>query len=134
MKQEGYILVLALLFTSFSAPAAAEADIKASYPYAVLIEDTINMGIIERTDRVTAEIRLRNEGTPGLTIAKVRSSCGLMIPTWPTETIYTGEEAIIRFRYNANRLGRFERNIVIHTNAWQKTLVVPVYGEVIPVK
>ena len=134
MKHHLHILWLALIFAPFAVPAADNKGIRASYPYAVLIKDTIDMGIIERTDRVTAEIRLRNEGTPELTIARVRSSCGLMIPTWPAEAISTGEEAVIRFRYNANRLGRFERFIVIHTNAWQKTLVVPVSGEVVPQK
>ncbi len=112
---------------------AEDKDIKTSYPYAILLSnDTINMGTIEAGSRAAGEIRLCNEGTPDLLIAKVRSSCGLMIPTWPTDAIQKGEEATINFRYNTNRIGPFTRNIIIHTNSYQKTLIIPVYGEIIP--
>ncbi len=125
------ILLISLLIT-FTA-WAVDKDIKASYPYAILLSnDTINMGTIEAGSRAAGEIRLRNEGTPDLLIAKVRSSCGLMIPSWPTDAIKTGEEVTIIFRYNTNRIGPFTRNIIIHTNSYQKTLIIPVYGEIIP--
>ncbi len=126
------IILLIPLLIAFKA-WAVDKDIKASYPYAILLSnDTINMGTIEAGSRATGEIRLRNEGTPDLFIAKVRSSCGLLIPTWPTEPLKTGDEASISFRYNTDRLGHFERNIIIHTNSYQKTLIIPVYGEIIP--
>ena len=125
------IILLVILLATFAAMADDE-DIRASYPYAVLSNDTIDMGTIESGSRATGYIRLRNEGTPDLLIAKVRSSCGLMIPTWPTEAIRKEEEVTITFRYNTNRIGPFTRNIIIHTNSYQKTLIVPVYGEVIP--
>ncbi len=126
------IILPVILLVAFTA-WALDKDIKASYPYAILLSnDTINMGTIEAGSRATGQIRLRNEGTPDLLIAKVRSSCGLMIPTWPTDAIKTGEEATINFRYNTNRIGPFTRNIIIHTNSYQKTLIIPVYGEIIP--
>lgn len=125
------IILLVILLAAFAAMADDE-DVRASHPYAVLSNDTINMGTIETGSRAAGEIRLRNEGNPDLLIAKVRSSCGLMIPTWPTEAIRKEEEVTITFRYNTNRIGPFTRNIIIHTNGYKKTLVVHVYGKVIP--
>lgn len=120
-----------MLLTVF-AVFAYDTGIKSSFPYAVLNTDTLDMGLIKQGSRATGQIEIINKGKPDLLIAKVRSSCGLMIPTWPAEPVATGEEVIINFRYNTNRIGPFKRNIIIHTNAWQKTLIVYVHGEVIP--
>ncbi len=112
--------------------SADDTGIKSSFPFAVLSTDTLDMGIIEQGNRADGQIGITNEGKPDLLIARVRSSCGLMIPTWPDKPVKTGEEVFINFRYNTNRIGPFKRNIIIHTNAWQKTLIVYVHGEVIP--
>ncbi len=124
---------LSVLLVSFACVLMADDSvIKENYPYAVLSADTIDMGTVKSGERFTGRITITNEGKPDLLIARVRSSCGLMIPNWPTEPIRQGEAAIINFRYNTNRLGPFTRNIIIHTNGYKKTLVVPVYGEVVP--
>ncbi len=67
-------------------------------------------------------------------ISKVRSSCGLMIPTWPEGAIEQNDTVNIRYRYDTSRMGPFIRKIIIHTNAWEKDLVITVKGEVIPVR
>ena len=111
---------------------ADDSDIRKNYPVAVLSADTIDMGTVQAGERFTGQIAITNEGKHNLLIVRVRSSCGLMIPNWPTDPIKQGEEVTINFRYNTNRPGPFNRNIIIHTNGYRKTLVVPVYGEVLP--
>ncbi len=129
-------LLLLTILTAFSflLSAANSEEIKKNHPYAVLESGMIDMGVLETGSRATGEIQLSNKGEKDMMIAKVRSSCGLMIPTWPGEPISHNEEVTIRFRYDTKRLGPFERNVVIHTNAWQKTLVVKVKGEVVPIE
>ncbi len=126
----GFLSVVLVLFACVL--MADDSAIKENYPYAVLTADTIEMGSVQAGERFTGRITLTNEGKPDLIIAKVRSSCGLMIPNWPSEPIQQGKDVTINFRYNTNRLGPFTRNIIIHTNGYKKTLVVPVYGEVVP--
>ncbi len=109
-----------------------EEEIKSGYPYASLSEEVIDMGVMAAGSNGDGYINLSNLGKPDLLIARVRSSCGLMIPTWPETAINQGDTVRIRFRYNTSRLGKFERKITIHTNAWQKNLIVTVKGEVIP--
>lgn len=125
------LLSVVLLFFVFVL-MADDSDIREKYPVAILSADTIDMGTMQAGERFTGQITISNEGRPDLLIARVRSSCGLMIPNWPTDPIPQGEEATINFRYNTNRPGPFTRNIIIHTNGYRKTLVVPVYGEVVP--
>ncbi len=125
-----------IIFTLFSLILLADNDegIKKHHPYAVPESDVIDLGTLKAGSRAAGEIKLSNRGEKEMLIAKVRSSCGLMIPTWPREPVSRNEEVTIRFRYDTKRLGPFERNVVIHTNAYQKTLVVKVIGEVIPIE
>ena len=106
--------------------------LKRSYPWAVIEKDTIDMGVLQQGIAARSHFTVRNEGRHDLIIAGVRSSCGLMIPNWPTEPFGTKQEAVINFRYSASRLGLFKRNITIHTNAYQKNIVLTVIGEVVP--
>lgn len=110
----------------------SQNEIKSNYPYASLAEEEIDMGIMQTGSNGDGYITLTNLGVPDLLIARVRSSCGLIIPTWPETPVNQGDTVNIRFRYNTSRLGPFERKVIIHTNAWQKNLSVTVTGEVIP--
>ncbi len=125
-------MVLALLFFLSFSLMPDDDVLRYSYPYAVADAEVIDLGIITAGSRAVGELKIYNRGHKDLQIARVRSSCGLMIPTWPTEAIGRDEAAVISFRYNSNRLGPFERNIIVHTNAWQKTIIVRVVGEIIP--
>jgi hypothetical protein len=109
-----------------------EEALKRAYPWAVIQTDTVDLGVLRQGSTARNYITVRNEGRYDLLIAGVRSSCGLMIPNWPTNPIKKNNEAVIHFRYNASRLGPFERKITIHTNAYQKTLIVTVTGKVVP--
>jgi len=123
-----------MLLTFLSLPLHADDDqeIKSQFPYAVLKSQAIDMGLLEYGSRATGVIKLGNAGAKDLIIAKVRSSCGLMIPTWPGQPIGKDQEVDIHFRYDTSRLGPFERKVIIHTNAWQKTIVITIRGEVVP--
>ncbi len=136
MKYLCFLLIFqALLIASSDIALASDTDeaaLKRNYPYAVIEKDTIDLGVLKQGIAARSHVIVRNEGRYDLIIAGVRSSCGLMIPNWPTEAVSTNEEAVINFRYNASRLGPFERKITIHTNAAQRTIVITVLGEVVP--
>lgn len=105
--------------------------VRAGFPYAVLNSDSIDFGTVERGAVISGRLQITNEGAYDLLIVKVRSSCGLLIQTWPSAPVKPGEMAVINFRYDSNIPGPFERLITLHTNAWQKNLVVKVKGEVV---
>ncbi len=132
-----FTIVIVLISTLAAYTHSVKDDkesLQTQYPWAVIQSDTIELGTIAVGKSVRGHLVLRNEGWHDLIIAGVRSSCGLMIPNWPTEPIRTKHETIISFRFNANRMGPFERKITLHTNAYQKTMVVTVLGEVVPAK
>lgn len=107
-------------------------EARTRYPYAVLSQKEITFDQLRQGSVIAGKIVIKNEGAAELVIAQVRSSCGLMIQSWPTAPVQPGEEISLHFRYDSQRLGAFERFITIHTNAWQKDIVVKIKGEVIP--
>lgn len=131
-----YSLIFLLLLACISGGLAAETPpvevLRSEYPYAELEKDAIDLGKIAQGRQAPGSIVLTNTGQHPLLIGTVRSSCGLMIPSWPTQAIAPGAQATISFRYDGSRIGPFERIISIHTNAWQKTIQVKVSGEVVP--
>ncbi len=110
--------------------AQDKADVRNSYPYAVIRPAQINLGVAETGSMMRGRFTIYNEGEEALLIAGVRSSCGMMIPSWPSAPIVPGDSAIIQIRYDTSRVGSFTRLLTIHSNARQKTLVVGVHGEV----
>lgn len=113
-------------------PDATETNPREHYPYAVSDGTEQDFGKVHAGTRINGTISITNEGSEDLLVARVRSSCGLMIPTWPDMPTPPGETLLITYRYDSDRIGPFERLITIHTNAWQKDLVVRVRGEIIP--
>ncbi len=130
----GLLLYLMINFCCMHLQASGRQDATPPtlYPYATLVADTIEMGILEAGTRASGEIGISNTGAKNLIIGRVRSGCGLMVPSWPAEPLAQNEEAVIRFRLDTNNPGHFERKVIIHTNAYQKTMVVTVRGKVIP--
>jgi hypothetical protein len=102
------------------------------YPYAVLSQNDITFDRMMQGSVLSGSIVIKNEGGSDLVIAQVRSSCGLMIQSWPASPVQPGKEVSIHFRYDSQRIGAFERFVTIHTNAWQKDIVVKIRGEVVP--
>jgi hypothetical protein len=127
----GVLSLLLLLSLSFKLPADPPEG-RQHFPYAILSADKIDLGKLEPGSAGSGSITITNGGQYDLAIARVRSSCGLLVTTWPTQPLKPGEQGTITFRYDTARSGPFVRNIVVHTNAWQKNLVIPVKGEVLP--
>jgi hypothetical protein len=122
------------LFSKVFASDPPPPEALSNHAYAILSADSIDMGRLQAGNPGVGSITLTNAGNREMIVARVRSSCGLLITSWPAKPLSPGEQASISFRYDTSTLGAFRRNIVIHTNAWQGTLVVPVKGEVVPAR
>lgn len=127
-----FLFLLSASFLSANAGDLTPDEAKKSYPYAKLDVQDIEFGQIGFGEPVAARVHVTNEGSYDLHIAKARSSCGLMIQTWPSAPIKPGETVPLNFRFDSSRKGEFSRIITIHTNAWNKDLTVKVTGEIIP--
>jgi len=133
LKSAIYLLFLIILPGIFQSIVAADPpEARNNFPFAVLSADSIDMGQLLPGGQAQGMLSITNAGRYDLVISRVRSSCGLLITTWPAQPLKPGEQGTISYRYDTSRTGSFKRNIVIHTNAWHKTLTIPVKGEVLP--
>jgi hypothetical protein len=125
-----WILVWVLVLFNLNAEGMAPPEATGNQAYAILSSDSLDLGLLQAGGNGMGSFTLTNGGNRSMVVARVRSSCGLLITSWPREALKPGEQATISFRYDTSRPGPFRRNIVIHTNARQGTLVVKITGEV----
>ena len=94
--------------------------------------DSLFLGAIQQGTQGNYSIRIQNQSQEPLLLSNVRGSCGLSVPSWPGNPIEPGQEATIQIRYDTSRLGSVNRNLTIHSNAWNSRFILKVFGEVIP--
>ena len=69
-----------------------------------------------------------NIGNMPLIISRVQSTCGCTIPKKPEKPIMPGEKGEIKVSYDTNKPGRFNKQIIIFSNAKQKRKIVRIKG------
>ncbi len=119
-------------FFDAQATGLTPEEAKKRYPFATVDVHSIDFGRLESGKTIAGKVYITNEGSFDLLIANARSSCGLMIQTWPSAPVNPGDTVQLNFRFDSSRIGSFHRVITIHTNGWHKDLTIEVRGEVVP--
>jgi len=100
--------------------------------------ETIDYGSIDFDSNGIREFKFTNVGKAPLTITGVTAECGCTTttidgkPGWPTEPILPGKSGVIKIKYDTKRVGRFEKNVTISSNAKFATKKLKLKGEVKP--
>jgi hypothetical protein len=92
---------------------------------------TIDYGTIEQHSDGYRSFIFTNVGDAPIVISKVKGSCGCTVPTKPDGPIASGETAEIRVRYATDRVGSFEKKVIIYSDAFGGEKVVKIKGNVI---
>ena len=80
-------------------------------------KEFIDYGTIEPSSEGTRVFTFTNNGNAPLIIKNVQSSCGCTIPKKPEDPIDPGEKGEILVRYDTNRIGVFNKSIIVTSNA-----------------
>ena len=137
MKQLLYslFLVAGLAFNS----NAQETVVPSSDPNAPDMKfdsETIDYGAVDWDSNGIREFKFTNVGKSPLTITAVTAECGCTTTTidgkqgWPAEPILPGKSGVIKIKYDTKRVGRFEKNITITSNAKYASKKVKIKGEI----
>jgi len=79
-----------------------------------------DFGEITQTEKGSytyCELTVKNIGNAPLIISKCKGSCGCTLPECPKTPILPNEEAIIKVRYDSNRMGSFSKTVTVFSNA-----------------
>jgi hypothetical protein len=98
--------------------------------------ETIDFGSVEWDSNGIREFKFTNVGKSPLTITAVTAECGCTTTTidgkqgWPAEPVMPGKSGVIKIKYDTKRVGRFEKNITITSNAKYAAKKVKIKGEI----
>jgi len=129
-------IVLAGLTAAHAQTSNVPADaVKAVNPKAADIKFTsleIDYGTIEHNADGNREFKFKNVGKEPLIIANCQGSCGCTVTTWPKEPIMPGKSGIIKVKYATDRVGHFQKNVTVTSNAKVEKVVLTIKGDVKP--
>jgi hypothetical protein len=74
---------------------------------------TFDFGKIKFDSPGISIFKMKNISSRNLTVVNAKSSCGCLVPEWPNSQIISGEEFIIRARYDTRRPGLINKTITI---------------------
>jgi hypothetical protein len=134
------ILSLTIVLAGLSAVQAQTSNattdaVKAVNPKAADIKFNsleIDYGTIEHNADGNREFKFKNVGKEPLIIANCQGSCGCTVPTWPKEPIMPGKSGIIKVKYATDRVGHFQKNVTVTSNAKVEKVVLTIKGDVKP--
>jgi hypothetical protein len=111
------------------------AEVKAVNPKAADIKFSsleIDYGTIEHNADGNREFKFKNVGKEPLIIANCQGSCGCTVPTWPKEPIMPKQSGVIKVKYATDRVGHFQKNITVTSNAKIEKVILTIKGDVKP--
>lgn len=85
-------------------------------------------GNIYKGDNGECEFKFKNTGKAPLTITNCRASCGCTVPSWPKDPIAPGKTAVIKVKYDTNRIGTINKSITVSSDAINNSVVLHIKG------
>ncbi len=137
MKKLIALVTVSLSLTFFG--KAQESVVPTNDPNAPAItfdSDVVDYGTIAVEADGIREFKFKNTGKSPLTITNVQGECGCTAttidgkPGWPQEPILPGKSGSIKVKYDTKRIGRFEKNITVTSNANYPIVKLKIKGEV----
>ncbi len=81
-------------------------------------------GTIAQGANGTCEFTYTNSGDEILVVSSCRSSCGCVVPTWDPNPLAPGKSAVVKVKYDTNRVGPFMKSVTLESNARNTPTVV----------
>ena len=94
--------------------------------------EVLDYGTIEHNADGNREFKFTNTGKEPLIISNAVGSCGCTTPNWPKEPIKPGGTGVIKVKYATDRVGAFEKQITLTSNADTPSKVIKIKGVVKP--
>lgn len=94
--------------------------------------ELVDYGTIEHNANGDREFKFTNTGKEPLIISNAVGSCGCTTPQWPKEPIAPGKSGVIKVHYATDRVGHFEKQVTLTSNADTPSKVIRIQGTVKP--
>lgn len=93
-------------------------------------ETTHDYGTLEKGGNPYCEFVLKNTAKIPVAIDTAIGSCGCTVPQYPKEPIAPGKTAIIKVKYDTQRVGPFAKSVTVRFEQQTETLVLHIKGKI----
>jgi len=128
MKKIFYIICTFLFTLAIHQAKAQDKSNSTSSTEIKFTYQDYNYGTIIKGANGDCEFRFVNNGNEPLILTDVHASCGCTVPSWTKEPVMPGKEGVIKVTYNTTRVGAFEKNITVTSNAKNTPVVLHIKG------
>lgn len=132
------VLLLSVIVASFGFVNAQDAPAAQSKAKMTFDKETHDYGtLMQDMEQKNGDsfFKFTNSGTEPLIITKAKGSCGCTVPEAPLNKPFApGESGEIKVHYATNRVGNFNKNVTLETNAGTYTLHIKGNVEPLPVE
>lgn len=102
--------------------SAQQMESQESFPIITFLNRTIDYDTIERYSNGHRTFTFYNTGTAPLIVNRVKSGCSCTVASFTKDTLLPGERGQISAKYNTKKPGKFERELVVYSNAKDHSL------------
>jgi hypothetical protein len=102
--------------------SAQQMESQESFPIITFLNRTIDYDTIERYSNGHRTFTFYNTGTAPLIVSRVKSGCSCTVASFTKDTLLPGERGQISAKYNTKKPGKFERELVVYSNAKDHSL------------
>lgn len=127
------LMVMAFVFAGMAQSDEAQQpkkNKKVKTPEITFVKLVHDYGQIEQGANGECEFEFKNTGKADLILTNCRSSCGCTVPSWPKDPIPPGKKAVIKVKYNTQRIGQINKTITVESNAVNDRVVLKITGNV----
>lgn len=124
------IATVALIATVFATTSVVGKIAELTGPLFSWENTTHNFGEIEKGTPVEHLFNFTNEGDVPLIISSVKASCGCTVANYTKTPIPIGGKGFVSARYNAAKVGAFNKTVTVMANTGSEAIVLTLKGEV----
>ena len=130
MKLRSLFILCSFIMTACLHAQQSPANATANGPEIVFETETHDFGTLKQGSDCSTEFKFKNSGNEPLIINSAKASCGCTVPQPPKDPIKPGESAVIKVKYDSNRVGVFEKTITVTSNAKTQQKILHIKGKI----
>jgi hypothetical protein len=127
-----FLLTIIILFAlSLAKQKYSEAMIESKPEIKIIGNSIFDFGVLKEQENAIHYFKFRNIGENELVIKNITTTCGCTVLNWNEEAISKNQIDSIKVSYDTNKIGEFNRSIIISSNSKKEKVELIIKGNVL---
>ncbi len=131
---KNFVSIVLLLVGTMRLYAQAPASPDPNAPVITFDAESIDFGNVTQGSDAVRTFTFTNTGKTPLVISSIKGQCGCTtVSDWPKDPIPPGGKGTFKVKYDTSiRVGMFDKQIMVYSNAATAVMTVKIKGNVVP--